>query len=162
MTGRQIIQGRRLYSIPVKREKEKKKRGLPLLLSFWVSLLFNMVEASIPLYYHLEDKEYTVPYYTVRNDYKKYQNSHTPIIIDNGSYQCKAGYASEKLPTLIFDNVVSKYKDRRLNANVLAVGMDALADPAARSNSRSPFESNVVCDFERMVRNKRWKQVTVL
>lgn len=52
---------------------------------------------------------------------------------------------------MIFDNVVSKYKDRRLNENVLAVGMDALADPAAKSNSRSPFDGNVVCDFEKMV-----------
>ena len=52
---------------------------------------------------------------------------------------------------VVFDNVVSKYRDRRLNESVLAVGMDALADPAAKSNMRSPFESNVVCDFERMV-----------
>lgn len=52
---------------------------------------------------------------------------------------------------MIFDNVVSKYKDRRLNENVLAVGYDALADPAAKSNSRSPFDGNVVCDFEKMV-----------
>lgn len=39
-----------------------------------------------------------------------------------------------------------------MNTNVLAVGMDALADPAAKSSSRSPFDSNVVCDFERMVK----------
>lgn len=52
---------------------------------------------------------------------------------------------------MIFDNVVSKYKDRRLNENVLAVGMDALADPAAKSNARSPFDANIVCDFEKMV-----------
>lgn len=52
---------------------------------------------------------------------------------------------------VIFDNVVSKYRDRRLNQSVLAVGMDALADPAAKSNARSPFDNNVVCDFEKMV-----------
>jgi actin-related protein 5 len=56
---------------------------------------------------------------------------------------------------VIFDNVVSKYRDRRLNETVLAVGMDALADPAAKSNARSPFDNNVVCDFEKMVIKKR-------
>jgi actin-related protein len=56
---------------------------------------------------------------------------------------------------VIFDNVVSKYKDRRLNENVLAVGMDALADPAAKSNARSPFDGNVVCDFEKMVNQRK-------
>ncbi|CAO3614941.1 unnamed protein product [Mucor hiemalis] len=107
-----------------------------------------MVEASIPRYYTLEEKEYIAPYYNVRNDYKKYANS--PIVIDNGSSQCRAGWSSEKSPSMIFDNVVSKYKDRQLNENVLAVGMDALADPAAKSNARSPFDGNVVCDFEKM------------
>ncbi|KAG0784336.1 hypothetical protein G6F57_012168 [Rhizopus arrhizus] len=109
-----------------------------------------MVEASIPRYYSLEEKEYTAPYYNIRNDYKTFHSLKTPIVIDNGSKQCRAGWATENDPSLVFDNVVSKYKDRRLNTNVLAVGMDALADPAAKSSSRSPFDSNVVCDFERM------------
>ncbi|KAG2230003.1 hypothetical protein BDF21DRAFT_422391 [Thamnidium elegans] len=109
-----------------------------------------MVEASIPRYYSLEEKEYVAPYYNIRNDYKKYQSTDTPIVIDNGSNQCRAGWSNEKSPSMIFDNVVSKYKDRRLNENVLAVGMDALADPAAKSNARSPFDGNVVCDFEKM------------
>ncbi|PHZ16032.1 actin-like ATPase domain-containing protein [Rhizopus microsporus ATCC 52813] len=109
-----------------------------------------MVEASIPKYYTLEEKEYIAPYYTVRDDYQHYQSLNTPIVIDNGSKQCRAGWATEKLPSLVFDNVVSKYKDRRLNTNTLAVGMDALADPAAKSSARSPFDANVVCDFEKM------------
>lgn len=44
-----------------------------------------MVEASIPRYYSLEEKEYVAPYYSVRNDYKKYQAVNTPIVIDNGN-----------------------------------------------------------------------------
>ena len=52
---------------------------------------------------------------------------------------------------VIFDSVVSRYKDRKANVNMLAVGMDAYADPAGRSNARSPFDGNVVCDFDRMV-----------
>lgn len=86
-----------------------------------------------------------------------------------GSSHCRAGWSSDNEPAcmfnmqyirvyvniniciVIFDNVVSKYRDRRLNQSVLAVGMDALADPAAKSNARSPFDNNVVCDFEKMV-----------
>lgn len=45
-----------------------------------------MVEASIPRYYSLEEKEYVAPYYNIRNDYKKYQSTDTPIVIDNGIY----------------------------------------------------------------------------
>ncbi|KAI8645675.1 hypothetical protein BD408DRAFT_338413, partial [Parasitella parasitica] len=70
-----------------------------------------------------------------------------------GSSHCRAGWSSEYEPALLFDNVVSKYRDRRLNQSVLAVGMDALADPAAKSNARSPFDNNIVCDFEKMVTN---------
>ncbi|OAD08703.1 hypothetical protein MUCCIDRAFT_188150 [Mucor lusitanicus CBS 277.49] len=109
-----------------------------------------MVEASITRYYTLEDKEYYTPSYYPRTDYKSHQSAKTPIVIDNGSSHCRAGWASQDEPAMIFDNVVSKYRDRRLNQSVLAVGMDALADPAAKSNARSPFDSNIVCDFEKM------------
>ncbi|KAF7732280.1 Nuclear actin-protein involved in chromatin remodeling [Apophysomyces ossiformis] len=101
--------------------------------------------------YTLDEAEYESPYYTIRTDYtSRFRDEHTPIIIDNGSYQCRAGWATEDKPSLIFDNVVSRYKDRKANVNIMSVGMDAYADPAGRSNARSPFDSNVVCDFDRM------------
>ncbi|RUS30830.1 hypothetical protein BC938DRAFT_478911 [Jimgerdemannia flammicorona] len=51
---------------------------------------------------------------------------------------------------VVFDNIVSKYRDRKLNASVIAVGNDVYADQTARANAKSPFDGNVVCDFERM------------
>ncbi|KAI9027581.1 putative chromatin remodeling complex subunit [Phycomyces nitens] len=114
---------------------------------------------TAPPIYTLEEKEYPSPYYPIRTDYKTFHSHHTPIVIDNdglnielflGSYQCRAGWASEEKPSLIFDNVVSKYKDRKTNKTMLAVGMDTYADPAGRSNARSPFDANVVSDFDRM------------
>lgn len=60
-------------------------------------------------------------------------------------------YVLNNVSIVIFDSVVSRYKDRKANVNMLAVGMDAYADPAGRSNARSPFDGNVVCDFDRMV-----------
>ncbi|KAG0169111.1 Nuclear actin-protein involved in chromatin remodeling [Apophysomyces sp. BC1034] len=101
--------------------------------------------------YTLDEAEYEAPYYSIRNDYlSRFRDEHTPIVIDNGSYQCRAGWATEDKPSLIFDNIVSRYKDRKANVNILSVGMDVYADPAGRSNARSPFDSNVVCDFDRM------------
>lgn len=44
-----------------------------------------MVEASITRYYTLEDKEYYVPSYYPRTDYKSHQSAKTPIVIDNGN-----------------------------------------------------------------------------
>ncbi|KAI8143640.1 hypothetical protein BJV82DRAFT_668679 [Fennellomyces sp. T-0311] len=106
---------------------------------------------SEPSVYTLDEKEYDAPYYSIRPDYESsYMGSNTPIVIDNGSYQCRAGWATEKDPALIFDNVVSRYKDRKANVNMVSVGMDVYADPAGRSNARSPFDGNVVCDFDRM------------
>ncbi|KAI8391729.1 uncharacterized protein BYT42DRAFT_557846 [Radiomyces spectabilis] len=54
---------------------------------------------TVPIY-NLDEPEYATPYYKIRNDYRtKYRGSHTPIIIDNGSYQCRAGWASESEPS---------------------------------------------------------------
>ena len=34
------------------------------------------------------------------------RGSHAPIVIDNGSSWCRAGWASDAAPRLIFDNLV--------------------------------------------------------
>ncbi|KAI8340190.1 hypothetical protein BC941DRAFT_324166, partial [Chlamydoabsidia padenii] len=49
------------------------------------------------------------------------------------------------------DNIVSRYRDRKANTGVTCVGMDAYSDPSGRSSARSPFDGNVVCDYDRMV-----------
>jgi len=52
--------------------------------------------------------------------------------------------------TVVFDNLVARYRDRKNNVSVVAVGPEIYADPAAKATARSPFDSNVVCDMERM------------
>jgi actin-related protein 5 len=52
--------------------------------------------------------------------------------------------------TVVFDNLVAKYRDRKNNVSVVAVGPDIHADPSAKQTVRSAFDTNVVCDFERM------------
>ncbi|KAI8581791.1 hypothetical protein K450DRAFT_231201 [Umbelopsis ramanniana AG] len=89
--------------------------------------------------------------YSPSTDYRsKFKGSSTPIVIDNGSYNCRAGWGSEKSPRFVFDNLVARYRDRKNNVSVVAVGPEIYADPAAKATARSPFDSNVVCDMERM------------
>lgn len=37
----------------------------------------------------------------------------TPIIIDNGSYQCRVGWASSSEPLLMFKNIIAKPRKER-------------------------------------------------
>ncbi|KAI8096795.1 uncharacterized protein BX664DRAFT_66331 [Halteromyces radiatus] len=110
-----------------------------------------MEQPSHTITYTLEEKEYDTPYYSIRQNYpQQYQGTNIPLVIDNGSNQCRAGWANEGTPSMIFDNVVARYRDRKANVNVVTVGMDAQSDPSSRSSARSPFDGNVVCDFDRM------------
>ncbi|GBC10521.1 hypothetical protein RclHR1_00970022 [Rhizophagus clarus] len=77
-------------------------------------------------------------------------NKGIPIVIDNGSYQCRVGWANEVSPRLQFDSMVSKYRDRKINQSVLLVGNDIYTDATAKSNAKSAFDGNVVYNFETM------------
>ncbi|KAG4304836.1 hypothetical protein PORY_001889 [Pneumocystis oryctolagi] len=83
--------------------------------------------------------------------YSKYEDP--LILIDNGSWQCRAGYASEKEPRMVFDSVVSSYRDRRQMRTYTLVGNDTLVEPMVRQIAKSPFDYNVVANWDVMVRN---------
>ena len=42
------------------------------------------------------------------HNYDEFRGSKTPIIIDNGSWECRAGWATDKDPRLVFRNVLAK------------------------------------------------------
>ncbi|SGY61894.1 BQ5605_C007g04619 [Microbotryum silenes-dioicae] len=80
-------------------------------------------------------------------------NSHpstTPIIIDNGSTTLRAGYAVDPNPSLIVDNLNSRYRDRKTNRTIMLAGQHVYADAASRSNIKSPHENDVVVNFDVM------------
>ncbi|CAG8590260.1 2060_t:CDS:10, partial [Funneliformis mosseae] len=77
-------------------------------------------------------------------------NTGIPLIIDNGSYQCRVGWANEDSPRLQFDSMVSKYRDRKINQSILLVGNDIYTDATAKSNAKTAFDGNVVYNFETM------------
>ncbi|KAJ2376539.1 Nuclear actin-protein involved in chromatin remodeling [Coemansia sp. RSA 2607] len=79
------------------------------------------------------------------------QNGGVPLVIDNGPRTCRAGWASEKDPRLEFSNLVSRYRNRKLSANMmLLVGDSVYTDPLAKPSIRSGFDNDVVTNFDVM------------
>ena len=50
----------------------------------------------------------------VSQDYKKYRSHHTPLVVDNGSGYCRAGWSTEDTPRLVFRNVVTKVRTKKV------------------------------------------------
>ena len=43
---------------------------------------------------------------------RNYRNNDTPLVIDNGSWQCRVGWANRPKPQLVFRNVMARIKAR--------------------------------------------------
>ncbi|XP_068991223.1 actin-related protein 5 isoform X1 [Neodiprion pinetum] len=79
----------------------------------------------------------------------KIKNDATPLIIDNGSYNCRVGWAIEKEPQLIFKNLIAKpRKERGKKDGELQVGNDIVNIEAVRFQLKTQFDRNVVTHFE--------------
>ncbi|KYB26627.1 actin-related protein 5 [Tribolium castaneum] len=84
------------------------------------------------------------------------RNNSTPIIIDNGSYQCRAGWATSSEPLLIFKNLIAKPRKERSKKDTveasqapqLQVGNDIINIEAVRFQLKTQFDRNVVTHFE--------------
>ncbi|ELT93653.1 hypothetical protein CAPTEDRAFT_223173 [Capitella teleta] len=72
----------------------------------------------------------------------------TPIVIDNGCYKCRAGWASESEPKLVFKNVVARLRSKKEKDIELLVGSDITNIEVVRAQLRSPFERNVLVHLE--------------
>ncbi|WFD30559.1 Nuclear actin-protein involved in chromatin remodeling [Malassezia sp. CBS 17886] len=77
---------------------------------------------------------------------------HAPLLIDNGSAQLRAGFASaaKDTPQLVFDNIVSRFRDRKRAGNMLLCGNDCYVDSQSRAAIRSAFDADVLCGFDVM------------
>ncbi|VDP41265.1 unnamed protein product [Schistosoma curassoni] len=68
----------------------------------------------------------------------------TPIIIDNGNYECRAGYSHLEEPHITFPNVVYR---PRMSKGVL-VGNDIQDLESVRHSLKSPFMDNLVVNLD--------------
>ncbi|KAK1264416.1 Actin-related protein 5 [Acorus gramineus] len=90
---------------------------------------------------------------TRQSDFDRFP-SDTPIVIDNGGSTFRIGWAGESDPRITFRNVVQRPRHKATGETVTIVGDH---DPAlmkyfdcTRSSYRSPFDNNVVYQFEIM------------
>ncbi|BFZ61373.1 Actin-related protein 5 [Saitoella coloradoensis] len=83
-------------------------------------------------------------------DYSSFRGTSTPIVIDNGSWNLRAGYATDTTPRFSIESLYAKHRDRRLNKTYQLVGNDIVADPLARLSAKSPFDGPIVSNYEIM------------
>ncbi|CAO3569735.1 unnamed protein product [Mortierella alpina] len=109
----------------------------------------DVEEHKVELHPMQTDKHFTpTPEYS---DYKQsFASTGAAIVIDNGSWQCRAGWSTEERPRLVFDNQIAKFRDRKANISNTFVGNDVYSDVLARSNSRTAFDGAVMCNPEIM------------
>ncbi|XP_075238261.1 actin-related protein 5 isoform X2 [Lycorma delicatula] len=73
----------------------------------------------------------------------------TPLVIDNGSYNCRVGWATLRKPLMIFKNLIAKpRKERGKKDGEAQVGNDILNIEAVRFQLKTQFDRNVVTHYE--------------
>jgi actin-related protein 5 len=80
-----------------------------------------------------------------------------PLIIDNGSFQCRAGFSNKKTPQIICKQIICKpRKDRNKketkeealqNQPATLIGNDIVNIEAVRFQLRTQFDRNIVTHF---------------
>ncbi|XP_062510427.1 actin-related protein 5-like isoform X2 [Corticium candelabrum] len=83
----------------------------------------------------------------ISSDYEQFEDTKVPIVIDNGSFHCRAGWASESSPRLIFRNLSAKSKGKR-DLELSSVGNNIGNLETVRWALRTQFDRNVVTHFE--------------
>ncbi|KAL5467704.1 hypothetical protein EMCRGX_G031967 [Ephydatia muelleri] len=86
------------------------------------------------------------PFYA--DDYaSNYRGEETAIVIDNGSSQCRVGWASETSPHLVFRNAIAKTRGKRGESDCTCIGNNITNVEAVRSSLRNQFDRNIVVNF---------------
>lgn len=91
------------------------------------------------------------------HEYKpSFKDSQTPLVIDNGSYQCRVGWSHNNDPLFIFRNLIAKpRKDRAKKDSAsevvanppIQIGNDIINIEAMRFQLKTQFDRNIVTHF---------------
>ncbi|XP_041982359.1 actin-related protein 5 isoform X1 [Aricia agestis] len=80
---------------------------------------------------------------------------HIPLVIDNGSYQCRVGWSINDDPNLIFKNLIARPRKDRCKKDAeppvtppIQIGNDIINIEAVRFQLKTQFDKNVVTHFE--------------
>ncbi|XP_064632703.1 actin-related protein 5-like [Lineus longissimus] len=74
------------------------------------------------------------------------QETHTPLVIDNGSYHCRVGWATDEKPRMIFKNVVARQRGKK--ETDLQIGNDINNIEVVRWLLKTQFDKNVVTQYD--------------
>lgn len=93
----------------------------------------------------------------VADIFHKYVEKETsiPLIIDNGSYQCRVGWTSDESPRLVFRNLIAKPRKERVRKDneppttpPIQIGNDITNIEAVRFQLKTQFDKDIVTHFE--------------
>ncbi|XP_059052636.1 actin-related protein 5 [Achroia grisella] len=83
------------------------------------------------------------------------QYGNVPLVIDNGSYQCRVGWSIYDEPQLIFKNLIARPRKDRCKKDAeppvtppIQIGNDIINIEAVRFQLKTQFDKNVVTHFE--------------
>lgn len=96
----------------------------------------------------------TLPTVPTPLSYDDHRGEHTPLIIDNGATTLRFGFATSESP-LYGPNMVAKYKERRTNRPLLLFGDGVDAEGGAKSQAKTPWEGDVLLNFDALVSSSR-------
>ncbi|KAL4218734.1 Actin-related protein 5 [Mactra antiquata] len=76
------------------------------------------------------------------------KNQQVPLVIDNGSYHCRAGWANNDKPDLVFKNVTAKFRSRREKDAEVQIGNNISNFEMIRLIMRSQFDRNIITQYD--------------
>ena len=85
-------------------------------------------------------------------DYDDHREANTPLCIDNGSTHLRFGFCTSETPRTGI-NMVAKYKERKTNKPLLLFGEGIDIEGGARSQAKTPWEGDVLLNFDALVRS---------
>lgn len=92
-----------------------------------------------------------LPRVQVPASYDAHREKHTPLCIDNGSTHLRFGFCTSESPRMGV-NMIAKYKERKTNKPLLLFGDGIDIEGGARSQARTPWEGDVLLNFDALVR----------
>jgi len=101
----------------------------------------NLVKRKV---YELRD----YPESTRSEGFSSNYQSNVPIAIDFGSSLVRSGITLSNDPEHSFSNLLSKYRDRKLNKTMTFLGNDVFLDPSIKNQARSPYDGPLITNWD--------------
>lgn len=92
----------------------------------------------------------SIPQPIEQDSYDKFRGTGTPVVIDNGSTTFRYGFCTASEPHQ-GSNVVARFKERKSTKPLLLFGEGIDMDSSARAQARTPWEGDVLLNFDALV-----------